>query len=406
MRAFAFAALAACSAAPEPAPAPEEPAPPLDARAAASARYLLRFAGAPVGHAELSLRPVAGGYRLRRHDAFTVRRDGVRLESQTSLRIDTDGALRARRVHLSARVGRLHREVTASRDAGGWTIARSGGERSRLGAELEVADVAALALETADGVPVLLPGASFARLEMAVRPSEGGRELTLSSAAGSITTRIELAGDGLPEAWRSDTGESAERIRGLAPVFEPAELLDLAAMPGGGRRSGRLRIRGARRPAPVEVAGQRVSERGGEWLIELSSPPRIPIELAALTREVGEMLTDDLALPGLAGSEALRMGRGDCTGHAAALAVLAQRRGYRARLATGYRRHGRRWLRHRWTVVELDGQWVSLDPSFGEAPPPRGRLLALSVHGDGDDEIAIADLVTFRGMAGATARFE
>lgn len=405
MRLLAFAALAACSAPTESAPAaaPAAAAP----HPEASARYLLRWDGVPMGRADISLRRIAGGYRMRRHDWFVVLRDGVRVETRTALLIDTDGELRARRVRLTSQVGPLRSEVAATRDAGGWTIARPGGEKSRVGGELEIADVAELAIEPAQRVPVLLPGAGFARLELSARARRGGgRELVLDSPLGAIHTTVAPGADGLPAAWRSDSGESGERLAAAMPAIEPAELLELAAMPGGGRPSRRLRVRGAGRPPPAPIAGQRVRRDGGDWIVELSEPPPIPAELAALTREVGERVADDLSLPGLDGDEALGMGRGDCTGHAAALVVLARRHGYRARLATGYRRRGRLWLRHRWTVVELGGRWVSLDPSFGEAPPPPGRLLALEVHGEGADEIAVADLVAFRGMAAATARFE
>jgi len=102
----------------------------------------------------------------------------------------------------------------------------------------------------------------------------------------------------------------------------------------------------------------------------------------------------------------LRMGRGDCTGHATVLAMLAKQNGYRVKIATGYRQIGHRWVRHRWVIAKVGRRWVSLDPSFGESSPDSSRLLILATHSASADDLALADLVAFAGMSEASAQFE
>ena len=383
---------------------PEQPGAPL---ADASARYQLRFKGVPVGYAELSLRRRPGGYQLRRVEILAVERDGVRVDTRTLTTIDADAKLEARRVHLVQRTGSLTRVVSAERDENGWTIARADGATTRTGAGAGVLDLASL--RPAPGArPVLVPTAGFARVELFASGSPSRRVLELRTSLGSSVTEITAHADRLPAAWRSDSGESAVRIDGrLVPELEPVPLLSLAAMPGAGRRTSTLRIRGADRPPPPSLASQRVSADGRDWIVRFRRPAvEPPPALADLVRYVADRIEDDLGLPGLGADEALVMGRGDCTGHAAALAALARQRGLEAAVVTGYRRAGRRWLRHRWVAVTIDGEALFVDPSFREARPKPDRLLALTVHGDAADEIALADLVAFSGMASATARFE
>jgi transglutaminase-like putative cysteine protease len=410
MRWLLVAAVACSPEAPVERPA-AEPRPPGAAAAQrvaeTSARYQLRFREVPVGYAEISLRRRAGGYRYRRADVLAIARDGVEVETRTRLIIDTDGELAARRVSLASDVGPISRRVTAERDDDGWTIRRHGGSSTRTG-DVGIYEIAALR-PGVERRAVLVPGAAFARAELSSRRGDGGELLLeLSTPLGVSRTHLTMAGDDLPRRWRSETGESAVRIDGgLLPQLTFVELLDLAAMPGGGRRTRTLRITGATRPAPPTVASQIVAAEGDDWVVRFRRPPApIPAVLADLVALVADTIDDDMALPGLEADEALRMGRGDCTGHATAFATLARQRGLRAAVATGYRRAGKRWLRHRWAVVELGGVDIFVDPSFAEARPKIDRLLALAIHGDSADELAVADLVAFSGMADASARFE
>ena len=410
MRWLLLAAVACSSEAPVERPSREAPEPRGTAPERmpdASARYQLRFRDVPVGYAEISLRRRAGGYRYQRAEILSIARDGERVETRTNLVIDTDSELAARTIALSSEIGELRRRVSARRDRGGWTITRHGGSSTRTGADLEVYELAALQ-SGGERRPVMVPGAGFARVELLTERSGSRLSLELATPLGSSRTELYAAADGLPASWESETGESAVRIAGgLTPELDPVELLALAAMPGGGRRTKTLRISGVERPPPPSLASQRVRRDGDDWVIGFARPPApIPDHLAALVKLVADTIVDDMSLPGLEAEEALQMGRGDCTGHATAFAALARQRGLRVSIATGYRRRGHRWLRHRWAVVELGGAQVFVDPSFAEARPRPDRLLALAVHGDSADEIAVADLVAFSGMARASARFE
>lgn len=401
---LALAAVAGCAKDAAPERPPPRPEPSVPSLADAAARYQLRFEGAAVGYAELSRRRRAGGYRIRRLDVLAIERDGVRVDTRTVTTIDTGTDLEAQRVHQVSRVGPLSREVSAKRDANGWTIARRGGSTTRTGAAVDIFAIATLRPDR-EARAVLVPAAGFARLELRSRWRGSRVAVELVSALGSSVTEISWRDDGLPAAWRSDTGESAVRIDGLLePEIAPAPLLALAAMPARGRRSRTVRITGARRPPPPSIASQRVRADGDDWIVSFAPPgAATPPELADLVRLVADRIEDDVGLPGLSAGEALSMGRGDCTGHAAALSALARRRGLEASVVTGYRRAGRRWLRHRWVAVEVGGRQVFVDPSFREPRPRPDRLLALAVHGDSAAEIAVADLVAFSGMASAVA---
>jgi hypothetical protein len=410
MRWLLIAAAACSSEAPIERPTAEPAPPPSPTKASiadTSARYQLRFRGVPVGYSEISVRRRAGGYRYLRADTLAINRDGVRVETRTRLVIDTDSELAPGQVELSSAVGPLSRRVTASRDDSGWTIHRHGGSSTRTGGDLGVYEIAALATSN-DRRAVLVPAAAFARAELSSR--RRGDQLTLELATTLGTSRTEIVGaaDGLPASWHSETGESAVRIEGgLLPELDGVELLALAAMPGGGRRTGRVRIREVHRPAPPTIASQIATTDGDDWIVRFVRPPApIPEHLVDLVKLVSDTIDDDMGLPGLEADEALRMGRGDCTGHATAFAALARQRGMRVTIATGYRRAGRRWLRHRWAVVEIGDAQVFVDPSFAEARPKPDRLLALAIHGDSADEIAVADMIAFSGMANAVAHFE
>ena len=367
---------------------------------------MLRFEGVPVGLCELSVRRRAGGYHVRRRDTLSVLRDGARVDSTNTITIETNARLEAQAVTLTSHVGPLRRASHARRDGGGWLVTNNSGQKSRR-PSLEIAELALVGAASADG-PVLLAGADFAAVERRTDRETASPRVTIELTRASLGTTSLLVtpgAGGLPRRWSSDTGESAVRLDGIPPTIDPPELLDLAALPGKGRRSDELWVRDARRDPPPSLAGQRVELHGRHWRVEFHRRQRaIPTDLASLVTVVADALEGDLSLPGLTAAEALRMGRGDCSGHAAALAQLASQRGYETRLATGYRRRGRQWLRHRWVVARLGQDWVSLDPSFGEATPSPGRLLLLATHGA--DVVALADLVTFAGMGDASASFE
>lgn len=375
----------------------------------ANARYVLRFAGVPVGMTELALEREGVGYRFRRNDTISVRRDGERVESVSSLIVELDEQLSAKTVNVMSNIGTSVRSMTATRDEGGWMIRdQYGGLTRRSG--LELVETAMLSPDKArTGEPMLVAGANFARIDVDAGPtSNRGYSVLLRSNIGEVAIEISLDADGLPGHWGSASGESAERVSAGLPMPEGAELLDLAAMPSRGRPTAKLVVDGATREPPLSIAGQTVTVTdSGGWSISFQRRRHaIPADLAALVEGVDARIEDDLSAPGLSGREALRMGRGDCSGHASALAVLANENGYPAKVATGFRRRGNSWLRHRWTVALLGDRWVSLDPSFGETKPRANKLLILAVHEPSAEAMALADLVAFAGMGDARAQFK
>jgi transglutaminase-like putative cysteine protease len=86
-------------------------------------------------------------------------------------------------------------------------------------------------------------------------------------------------------------------------------------------------------------------------------------------------------------------------------AELARERGFDVQLVTGYRADGARMVRHRWAIAHTSAGWVSVDPTWGEAPIAAGAVVALAVHGDSAREIGIADELAFQGLSDARARY-
>ena len=136
-----------------------------------------------------------------------------------------------------------------------------------------------------------------------------------------------------------------------------------------------------------------------------SPPPRaaeLLVDLRERTRDVARLLEKDLSVAALASDEALRAGRGDCTAHALVLAEALRRRGYETRLVTGYILEDGALRRHRWNLVHVAGDWIPVDPMFGEVPASPSHL-ALAITGTAADELAFVDDVAFAGWDHARA---
>src|SRR5690606_41870767 len=92
------------------------------------------------------------------------------------------------------------------------------------------------------------------------------------------------------------------------------------------------------------------------------------------------------------------LGRAACTARTLRFAALARARGIPARLVTGFRVNDGRLVRHRWAIVAVEGIWLAVDPTHGEAPA-EARLVGLAIHGTRTAELALADDVAFAGLA-------
>ncbi len=124
-----------------------------------------------------------------------------------------------------------------------------------------------------------------------------------------------------------------------------------------------------------------------------------------LVREVDSLLKDSNDAPGAGASDALALGRGDCTAHSTLLVDLANEHGLQAKLVTGYRINKDKMVRHRWVTIKQGKKWVQVDPTFGEAPVAPGNHLTLAVHGDSTAQIALVDEAVFTGLANAKAKW-
>lgn len=78
-------------------------------------------------------------------------------------------------------------------------------------------------------------------------------------------------------------------------------------------------------------------------------------------------------------SEVVRNLEGDCTEHSVLFAALARSQGIPTRLALGVvymEMEGKpSFLFHQWNEVYVGGQWIPVDPTFGEAPADASRVL-------------------------------
>lgn len=152
-------------------------------------------------------------------------------------------------------------------------------------------------------------------------------------------------------------------------------------------------------PAAPDAAPEVEVERlAAQIIAESSAPGAERDEAFALVRATAALLADDLGAPAGSAHTALMSGRGDCTAHAVLFAALARARGIPVRLVTGFRVDEDRLVRHRWAIVDVDGSWIAVDPTYGEAPSSP-RLIGLAVHGTRTAELTLADEVAFAGLS-------
>jgi hypothetical protein len=375
------------------------------------AAFELRWRDQPIGWAEETLAPSTGGYRFERRERWRIARDGVQLEAAIRIAIDTDRELEPVRIEV------LGGEVDGVAHYGGedWRI--TGDEARRIeGIPLELLALRlARTGEVAWRGPVLWAGLGFAGADAVVEPTgERRRVVTILGAAGALVTHVELRADGTVE--RAVGPEvSAHRVSsapggaGAMPASPPDLIAWSALEIAGARPVGPdlvIEIESdAPLPSPPRVPGQRIAATRSGWRAELGGEGAAlvaPPALVALALEVSGAFgpTDEAS----AAHPAAR-GRTDCVGHSLLFAARAGERGWPVRLVTGYQLDGARLVRHAWALVELDGRWIPVDPTSGEAPVAPGRHLAIAVHGSARHEVALAAELAYAGLANARARF-
>ena len=373
--------------------------------------YYLTWQGKRIGEARERFHRSASGVRIIRNEEIRVMRGGVEVDSETEIVIHADKDLHATRVELRARAGAVVRTGQALRaDDGQWVIALEGEPVRNAPADavpLELVPYVVGQQGTADyHSKVLLAGYGFAVTDMDLAHEGRRGTAVLQTEWGDIETSLVLGKDGgMMRAATGSTGSIRVGAARLKEKFVPPELPGLSAIPVRGSGNA-LVVENALRQPPPAIGGQSVSLLKNGWRIQFDSEPaKVSKRVARLVREVDTLLKDSHDAPGAGGSDALELGRGDCTAHATLLVDLAAEQGIEAKLVTGFRLDGKKLFRHRWVAVRQDSGWVQVDPTFGEAPVVPGNHLALAVHGDSTAEIALVDEAVFRGLSSARAKW-
>ncbi len=399
----------------EKAAASEVAAPEVQGPALHTSTYYLTWQGKRIGQARERFHRSKSGVRIIRSEEIRVMRGGVIVESETEIIITADANLHATRVELRARAGAITRTGHALRaDDGRWVIALEGEKVRKAPADAVPLELVPY-LVGKRGVAnfssrVLLAGYGFAVTDMQLdHKGKRGRAI-LRTKWGDIETSLVLGKNGkLVRASTGSTGSVRVGAARLKEKFVPPELPGSSAIPVRGKAGGKanvLVVDNANRQPPPAIGGQSISLRKSGWRIQFDAEPGLVSKrVARLAREVDSLLQDAHDAPGAGASDALELGRGDCTAHATLFIDLAAEQGVEARLVTGYRLDGAKLLRHRWVVVRQGTSWVQVDPTFGEAPVTPGNHLALAVHGDSTAEIALVDEAVFRGLGQARAKW-
>jgi transglutaminase-like putative cysteine protease len=120
-------------------------------------------------------------------------------------------------------------------------------------------------------------------------------------------------------------------------------------------------------------------------------------EITALVHRVAREIADDLASTATTTGAALTATHGDCTTHALRFAALAAEARIPARVVTGLRLDEGALVRHRWNLAWTGARWITVDPTFDEAPAS-AALVGLAVHGARAADLAAADATVFDGL--------
>jgi transglutaminase-like putative cysteine protease len=392
------------------------------------AAYVLTWNGRRIGEARETFRAVddaEGGFRFERRERVVVRRGDATSVAHTSIVVDVDPAMIARRVVVDRDTGGPALEARATRMSDdGWSV-QVGDAPARLVDGAAVPSTLVPLYVAAGGSqgrvfdgPVLVEGANLAAARLTVDVDQGTARSRYVTAAGELRAVARLdAQNRLVEAGLGAAlGSKRVDAAALDAPFDPPEIVDSAAIAIAGSAatdagSVRLTVSGVRVPPPAlpEIPEQTVAMApGGSWDVVVE-PTAFPTagagpwrELRERTDWVAHTLADDLRVATLSPAEALAAGRGDCTAHAVVLDEDLRARGYTTRLVTGFVVEDGALRRHRWVAVRIGKRWIPVDPMFDEVPA-RPTHIALAVHGSSPDELAFIDDVVFAGWSQAIA---
>jgi hypothetical protein len=453
----ALAAAAMACAAHEPRAVSDSTTAPTAAREY-SAGFILTWANQRIGHASERLtRRDDGGYELVREEQISIRRGDTPVQMHTTVRIAADPALRAESVAITRRSAGTEIRGHSTRAAdGNWRVSFGDQPERPLHGDaipLELMPLLLARQPRFEGTAMLFFN-DTATAEIYARPTAGDEHrvvVALVVPAGVLTNELLFHDDG--RLSRIDAPGGVESYRAepneIDSVFEPPELVDAASIAVAGAAHGgasmtRIVLEGVTAPEPPALPGQLLKRKGDRWEVTLtagfssadvdralttagsSAPPNQELasmadaivaeskaqtpadELSALAQYTDRLIENDLTAPPPDARTAFALGRGDCTAHATVFAAFATARGFDVRLVTGFRLsntdEGHRLVRHRWAVARIDDRWVTVDPTYGEAPAS-AVLLGLTAHGTSAAELAIIDELVFAGFGRATARF-
>jgi hypothetical protein len=376
MRPVVLAAIAACSAPRPPAAAVEVDevvAAPPPARAA----WALSWHGAPIGGAWER----DDGTRFERRERIVVRRGDEVVVSELVITIDRDERGEPVAIDVSRWQDGPVLAGVARRSDDGWMVEVEGEPAVRLpGAppfELVVRD--AVRNHGHLGT-VILPGWGFAVAELellADGPAADGRfRASLDIGGRRLEARVRYDADGAVAELIGGDGVDARRAAldaDLRPA-DPPEVVGGNALPADT----------AIDAPPLAVA---------------PAPPSADrtAEIVALVHRVAAEIEDDLSATAATTGAALAATRGDCTTHALRFAALADEHGIDSKVVTGLRRDGGALVRHRWNLAWDGERWLTVDPTWDEAPAAPA-LIGLAVHGPRAADLAIADATAFEAL--------
>lgn len=395
------------------------------------AAFVLTWNGRRIGEAHetfVAADDALGGFRFQRSERVVVRRGDATSVAHTSIVIDVDAAMIARRVVVERDGGGPKQHARASRlFDDGWSV-QVGDAPARLADGAAVPSTLVPLYVAAGGSqgrvfdgPVLVEGANLAGARLTVDVEAQTARSRYVTAAGELraVARLDAQGRLVEAGLGAELGSRRTDEAELAAPFDPPEIVDSSAIQvagspasdPGGPAALRITVSGVRVPPPAlpEIPEQTVAMApGGTWdvVVEPTAFPQAGSgpwrELRERTDWVARTLADDLRVATLSPSEALATGRGDCTAHAVVLEEDLRERGYQTRLVTGFVVEDGALRRHRWVAVRIGKRWIPVDPMFDEVPA-RPTHIALAVHGASPDELAFIDDVVFAGWSGAIA---
>jgi hypothetical protein len=373
--------------------------------------YTIWLGGARVGTAIERETWTAAGMHLQRDEQLRFARGDAEVELATTIDIDADAALAARKVRWVERAGAQTRAAEAVRDHDGWSVSTG----AHLAAAAVPAELVPLIVRR-DGAfagAVFLPARGFVAGTGRIEPVAPGRLVARLELEGTrVEATIDLDGEGL--AARVVDGEGVIAIRASETqahaAFPIADLIAATALPLTGQRAHRVVLDGELALPPLPGQAARPTAAGVEVELSPALPGALPAgppgrdrraDITALVAAVRGRITPDLGAP--PARDPLHATAGDCTTFALAYAALAAHRGIPTRVVTGLRIDGERLVRHRWAVSWTGRAWIAVDAAFGAAPAG-GDLIGLALHDADDAGLVAGEAALTRVHAASWAR--